>query len=360
MLDKDLKSIYDKISEQKRLSFEDGLLLYQSNNLLGIGFLANLVRERKNGNDAFYIYNQHINYTNICKNGCYFCAFSRKKNEQGAYTLSIEEIAEKVRSRLKEPITEVHIVGGLNEDLPYDYYLKMLSTIKRIKPSIHIQAFTAVEIAFLAEIAGKTIEETIIELKEAGLGSLPGGGAEVLSSRVRQLVCPEKLSAKAWLETAKTAHELGVRSNATMLYGHVETLPERVSHLIALREAQDETNGFLAFIPLAFHPQNTKLADKKKTTGFDDLKNIAIARLMLDNFQHIKPFWIMVTPKIAQISLSFGADDMDGTVIEEKITHMAGGETAQALPVKELIYLIRQAGRTPRRRDTLYNYIERG
>lgn len=357
-IDSDLEPIYQKVIQQERLSSEDGLILYQSNNLLGIGFLANLVRERINGNDALYVYNQHINYTNICRNGCRFCAFSRKNGEQAAYVLSIENIVQSLKSRLNEPITEVHIVGGLNEYLPYDYYLEMLSTIKSIRPSIQIKAFTAVEVAFLAEIFGQSVEETILELKAAGLTAMPGGGAEIFSPRVRQLICPEKLSGKDWIHIAKTAHRLGVRSNATMLYGHVETLEERVAHLLALREAQDETKGFLAFIPLSFHPKNTQLADLHKTSGFDDLKNIAVARLLLDNFVHIKPFWIMVTPKIAQIALSFGADDMDGTVIEERITHMAGAETDQVLPQMDLIRLIQEAGRIPRQRDTLYNYIE--
>ncbi|MGA1876224.1 MAG: aminofutalosine synthase MqnE [bacterium] len=356
-LDADLEPIYRKIIYRERLSFEDGLALYQSHNLLGLGYMANLVRERINGNKAFYVYNQHINYTNICRNGCLFCAFSRGKGEPGAYVLSLEEVAEKIRSRLPEPVTEVHIVGGLNDDLPYTYYLEMLSTIKNIRPAIHIQAFTAVEIAFLAQIAGQSVEETLSELKEAGLGSLPGGGAEVFSPRVRQMVCPKKIPAHRWIEVAKTAHRLGIRSNATMLYGHVERLEERVAHLLALREAQDETGGFLAFIPLAFHPQNTRLTHLKKTGGFDDLKNIAVARLLLDNFDHIKPFWIMVTPKIAQISLSFGADDMDGTVIEERITHMAGGDTDQVLPQSDIIRLIEEAGRQPRQRDTLYHCL---
>ena len=357
-IDPDLEPIYQKVIQQERLSLEDGLILYQSNNLLGLGFLANLVRERMNGNDALYVYNQHINYTNICKNGCRFCAFSRKKDEPGAYTLSIDMVAESLKSRLNEPITEVHVVGGLNEDLPYEYYLEMLSAIKNIRPSIQIKAFTAVEVSFLAEISGQNLEETLLKLKEAGLSAMPGGGAEIFSPRVRQLICSEKLSGQDWIHTAKTAHKLGIKSNATMLYGHVETLEERVAHLLALREAQDETGGFLAFIPLAFHPKNTQLSHLHKPSGFDDLKNIAVARLLLDNFNHIKPFWIMVTPKIAQIALSFGADDMDGTVIEERITHMAGAETDQVLPQADLIRLIQEAGRCPRQRDTLYNYIE--
>lgn len=357
-LDKDLETIFEKILSQQRLSREDGLLLYQSTNLLGLGFLANLVRERINGHNAYYVYNQHINYTNICRNGCSFCAFSRRKGEAGAYVLSTSEIAEKVRSRLSEPITEIHIVGGLDEDLPYEYYLEMLRTIKGLRPSVFIKAFTAVEMAFLAEISGQSVEETLIDLKEVGLSAMPGGGAEIFSPRVRQQLCPRKLSAQGWLETIKTAHRLCIKSNATMLYGHIETIEERVDHLLQLREAQDETGGFLAFIPLAFHSGNTHMAELKKTTGFDDLKNIAVSRLLLDNFQHIKPFWIMVTPKIAQLALSFGADDMDGTIIEEKITHMAGAETAQVLPQADLVRLILEAGRIPRLRDSYYHILD--
>lgn len=352
-----LEDIYEKVKEQNRLSFEDGVRLYESHDLLALGSMANMVRERKNGTRAYYIYNQHINYSNICTNLCRFCAFGKDRKDPAAYEMTIEEVVEKIRERMNEPVSEVHIVGGLNPDLPYSYYLDMLKEIKKVRPSIHIQAFTVVEIAHLADIAKKSIETVLEELKEAGLGSIPGGGAEVFSPRIREKLCPKKLSPEGWLNTAKIAHRAGLRSNATMLYGHIETYKERVEHLTALRDAQDETGGFLTFIPLAFHPRNTDLETLSPTTGFEDLKNIAVARLMLDNFDHIKAYWVMIGPKLAQIALSFGADDIDGTVIEEKITHMAGGETSQALTRKDLRKFIRAAGREPVERDTLYNTL---
>ncbi len=355
--DSGLEDICEKVKKQRRLSVEDGVRLYRSNNLLALGSMANTARERKNGNKAYYIYNQHINYSNICVNLCRFCAFGKDREDPAAYEMTIEEIVEKIRERMHEPISEVHIVGGLNPDLPYSYYLEMLKEIKKLRPSIHIQAFTVVEIAHLANIAEKSVETVLEELKEAGLGSIPGGGAEVFSSRIREKLCPKKLSPEGWLNTAKIAHKAGLRSNATILYGHIETYEERVEHLTALRAAHDETGGFLTFIPLAFHPRNTDLESLSPTTGFEDLKNIAVARLMLDNFDHIKAYWVMIGPKLAQIALSFGADDIDGTVIEEKITHMAGGETSQALTRKELRQFIREAGREPVERDTLYNTI---
>jgi aminodeoxyfutalosine synthase len=355
--DSGLEDLYDKVKNRKRLSFEDGLRLYRSNSLLVLGSMANMVRERKNGNKAYYIYNQHINYSNICINLCRFCAFGKEREDHAAYEMTIEEITEKVRERIDEPISEVHIVGGLNPNLSYNYYLEMLKEIKKIRPSIHIQAFTVVEIDHLARIAKKSVETVLEDLKEAGLGSIPGGGAEIFSARIREKLCPNKLSPEGWLNTAKIAHKSGLRSNATMLYGHIETYEERVDHLMALRDAQDETGGFLTFIPLAFHSWNTGLESLSPTTGFEDLKNIAVARLMLDNFDHIKAYWVMIGPKLAQIALSFGADDIDGTVMEEKITHMAGGETSQALTRKELRQFIREAGREPVERDTLYNEI---
>ncbi|RLA89242.1 MAG: aminofutalosine synthase MqnE [Deltaproteobacteria bacterium] len=356
-MDQKLFPIYDKVMAQQRLDFDDGLTLYQTSDLLGLGHLANLVRERLHGAQTFYIYNQHINYSNICINGCRFCAFGKTKQDPQAYEMSLEEIFAKVQERLAEPISELHIVGGLHPDLPFGYYVEMLKGIKAIRPQVHIQAFTAVEIAHLANIAQMSVTDTLEALKEAGLGSLPGGGAEVFSPRIRQALCPRKLPPEGWLEVAQTAHRLGLKSNATMLYGHIETMAERVEHLLRLRAAQDETGGFLAFIPLAFHPRNTKLEHLNDTTGFDDLKNLAVARLILDNFPHIKAFWIMIGPKIAQLSLSFGVNDIDGTVMEERITHMAGAQTAQALTRKELLHLIREAGREPLERDTLYNVV---
>lgn len=352
-----LGRILAKVREGERLSLEDGEQLYQHPNILALGALANIIRERKNGNQAFFIYNQHINYSNVCTNLCKFCAFGRKKGHPLAYEMSVDEVKDKVRQRLDEPISEIHMVGGIHPDLPFSYYLDLLRGIKEVRPDVHIQAFTCVEIHHLAQLAGKPVDQTLDDLIEAGLGSMPGGGAEVFSPRVRQLTCERKLPGKGWLGVARTAHSKGLRTNATMLYGHVETIQERVEHLDALRKTQDETNGFLAFIPLAFHPKNTAMAEYASTTGITDLKNIAVSRLMLDNFPHIKAYWIMIGPKLAQVALSFGADDMDGTVKEEVITHMAGAETEQALGHRTLIRLIEEAGRQPVQRDTLYNVL---
>ncbi|MBA4394580.1 MAG: aminofutalosine synthase MqnE [Desulfobacca sp.] len=356
--DPKLKDIGQKLLDQRRLDLDDGLALYETFDLLGLGLLANHVREQKNGNQAYYIVNQHINYSNICLNRCRFCAFGKDPEDPMAYEMSLEDIEAKVRERRGDPISEIHIVGGIHPSLPFSYYRDMLLRIKVLRPEVHIQAFTAVEIAHLSELAGKSVAETLSILVEAGLGSLPGGGAEVFSNRIRESLCAKKLSSMDWLSVCKTAHRLGIKTNATMLYGHLETAEERVSHLLSLRQAQDETGGFLTFIPLAFHPKNTELEHLSGTTGLDDLKNIAVSRLLLDNFPHIKSFWIMIGPKMAQISLSFGADDIDGTVIEERITHMAGAETAQAMTREELLHLIREAGRDPVERDTLYNHIK--
>jgi aminodeoxyfutalosine synthase len=350
-------AILEKVEANERLSAQEGLQLYNSSDILALGYLANMVRNRINGDNAYYIYNQHINYSNICTNLCKFCAFGKEKDADKAYEMSVEDVKQKVRERLNEPITEIHMVGGIHPDLPFEYYTDVLRGIKEVKPEVHIQAFTCVEIAHLAKLADKPIADTLEILKEAGLGSIPGGGAEVFSTRIRELTCADKLPGKDWLEVAKIAHRQGLHTNATMLYGHIETMEERIEHLSALREAQDETNGFLAFIPLAFHPKNTEMSNLSRTTGIDDLKNIAVARLFLDNFPHIKAYWVMIGPKLAQIALSFGADDMDGTVKEELITHMAGAETEQAMGSTTLVKLIREAGRKAIERDTLYNFI---
>ncbi len=352
-----LGDILARVRAEERLSLEDGRRLYECSDILALGYLANIVRERRNGNQAFFIYNQHINYSNICTNLCKFCAFGKEKGHEQAYEMGVEDVRAKVRERLNEPITEIHMVGGIHPDLPYSYYLDLLRVIKEERPDVHIQAFTCVEIHHLAELAGKPVGETLEELKEAGLGSIPGGGAEVFSPRIRKLTCERKLSGEGWLEVTRTAHRHGLHTNATLLYGHIETIDERLEHLDALRRTQDETGGFLAFIPLAFHPKNTEMSDHSGTTGINDLKNIAVARLMLDNFPHIKAYWVMIGPKLAQVALSFGADDMDGTVKEEVITHMAGAETEQALGHRTLIRLIREAGRDPVERDTLYNVL---
>ena len=353
-----LGALLEKVEAGARLSPADGLQLYQSHDILALGYLADMVRNRLNGDKAYFIYNQHINYSNICTNLCKFCAFGKEKGSDLGYEMSVEEVKQKVRGRLDEPITEIHMVGGIHPELPFEYYLEVLRGIKEVRPAVHIQAFTCVEIAHLAGLAGKSVADTLEILKDAGLGSIPGGGAEVFSPRIRALTCEKKLSGEDWLEVAKIAHRQGLHTNATMLYGHIETMEERLEHLSALRAAQDETKGFLAFIPLAFHPQNTEMSSLSRTTGIDDLKNIAVARLYLDNFPHIKAYWVMIGPKLAQVALSFGADDMDGTVKEEVITHMAGADTDQAIGSTTLVRLIKEAGRIPIERDTLYNVIQ--
>jgi len=352
-----LGDILEKIQAGERISVEDGLRLFKSPDLLAVGYLANRVRERINGKNAYFIYNQHINYSNICTNLCKFCAFGKDKDSDLAYEMSVEDVRQKVRERLSEPITEIHMVGGIHPDLPYSYYTDLLKVIKQERPDVHIQAFTCVEIAHLAEISGLGTAGVLEDLKKNGLGSIPGGGAEVFSPRIRELTCEKKLSGSGWIEVAQTAHKTGLYTNATMLYGHIESLEERLEHLDMLRKAQDESKGFLAFIPLAFHPKNTGLSQLSRTSGIDDLKIIAVARCFLDNFPHIKAYWVMIGQKLSQIALSYGADDVDGTVKEEIITHMAGAETEQAMSREQLLRLIREAGYIPIERDTLYNVI---
>ena len=353
----ELADIHNKVAAGQRLTREEGLRLFESRDLLTIGFLANLARERLHGQKTYWVYNQHINYSNICTNGCRFCAFSRRLGEEGGYALTVDQMANKVRERLQEPITEIHVVGGCHPDLPFSYYLDLVRTIKEMRPEVTIKAFTVVEVAHLAQNEGLAISEVLLSLKEAGVEALPGGGAEVFSNRVRQLLCPEKLSSNGWLEVAKEAHQLGMRSNATLLYGHLETAAERVDHILALRKAQDETGGFITFIPLAFQSANTGIATLKERTGYTDLKTIAISRLLLDNFAHIKAYWIMLGVKIAQTALYFGADDLDGTVMEERIGHMAGASSAEALTPEELQTLIRAAGHEPVQRDTFFRAV---
>ncbi|MGH9858773.1 MAG: aminofutalosine synthase MqnE, partial [Candidatus Acidiferrales bacterium] len=331
-----LKPIAAKVLAGERLSFDDGVALYRSPDLLAIGWLGNYVREKRHGNVAYYNINRHINPTNVCVAHCRLCAFGRDEHAPGAYSYALEEIWERAAQGVAEGATEFHIVGGLHPDLPFSYFTDLISGLKQRFPHVHLKAFTMVEVQYLAKIAKLSIEQALRALKEAGVDSLPGGGAEIFHPRVRKIICDHKTSGQMWLSIARTAHQIGLRSNATMLYGHIENDEERVDHLLALRALQDETGGFVAFIPLEFHPDNTALAHLPKPTGFDALKNIAIARLLLDNFEHIKAYWIMLTPSIAQIALLWGANDLDGTVIEEKIYHDAGARTEQFTPRAQL------------------------
>lgn len=340
---------------------EDGVRLFESNDVHAIGAAANEVRRRINGNRTYYVVNRHINYTDICTNRCAFCAYSRNEADADAYAMSVDEILARASSYYDEiKFTELHIVGGLHPTLPLEYYTEMLSSIRDKFPGVHIQAFTAVEIAHIAEVGGLSVRDTLQLLSDAGLGSMPGGGAEVFAERVRDVICPEKMSGQAWLDVMRQAHELGIKSNATMLYGHVETNLERVEHIIALRDMQDVTDGFMTFIPLKFHPENTKLSHlAAQQSSIDNLKLYAISRLMLDNIAHIKVFWIMLGLKLAQVALSYGADDFDGTVVEEKITHRAGATTPEGLTVADIVRLIEETGTLPVERDTVYNEVTR-
>jgi len=350
-----LAEIAGKAAAGQRLSREDGMQLLATRHLAAVGALANMARERLHGDRAYFIVNRHINYTNICVNRCRFCAFSRSPGDADAYVLSVEECLEKAGSFRGGRVSEFHVVGGCHPDLTLDYYTRMLSELRSRFPGVHLQAFTAVEIAHMARVSGISVRECLERLREAGLGSLPGGGAEVFSSRVRDQLCPQKLSGDGWLEVMRAAHPLGIRSNCTMLYGHIETPAEVVDHLLRLRELQDETGGFLAFIPLALHPENTQLAGQVAgPSAMDHLRVLAASRLLLDNIPHVKTFWIMVGLKLAEIALSFGADDVDGTVVEENITHAAGARTPEALSIGEIEGLIERAGRIPVERDTLY------
>jgi aminodeoxyfutalosine synthase len=357
--DQRLKPVADKVLAGERLSMDDGIALYRSPDLLAVGWLANHVREKRHGNITYYNVNRHINPTNVCVAHCKLCAFGRDPNAPGAYTFALEEIYQRAEQGVREGATEFHIVGGLHPDLTFDHYLELVRGLKQRCPSVHIKAFTMVEVHYFARIAKLSIEEVLHKMKEAGVDSCPGGGAEIFHPRVRKIICDHKTSGQMWLSTAKKTHQAGLRSNATMLYGHVETEEERVDHLVKLRELQDETHGFVAFIPLAFHPDNTALSHLPKPTGYADLRNIAVSRLLLDNFDHIKAYWIMLSPSIAQIALRFGANDLDGTVVEEKIYHDAGAKTSEFTPRAELERLIRAAGRVPVERDTLYRPVDR-
>ena len=358
-----LPRIRDKVRDGEQLSLEDGVALFEHPNLLELGLLANEVRERLHGDRTYFNRNLHINATNVCEASCRFCSFARlEEGKPGAYTMSHAEAWGKLQARLDahDPITEIHIVNGLHPGLGFDYYTELLAGLKRLQPSIHLKAFTAVELHYYAKKYGMTYAEVLTKLREAGMDSIPGGGAEIFAPRVRKKICDDKCTADEWLEVHRTAHQLGLRSNCTMLYGTIETLEERVDHMLRLRALQAETGGFQTFIPLAFHPDNNALMKLPGPTGVEDLRTYAVARLVLDNIPHLKAYWIMLGVKTAQSALWFGADDLDGTVQEEKIYHMAGAETPQAMSPNEIVRIIQNAGRTPVERDTLYNVIAEG
>jgi aminodeoxyfutalosine synthase len=357
--DSRLEPVRQKVEAGARLSYDDGITLFRSADLLGVGWMANLVRERLNGNRTYFNVNRHLNPTDVCVASCKLCAFGKKARDPKAYTMSLDEVWEKAGQGYSEAVTEFHIVGGLHPELTLDWYCQMLRGLKERFPQVHLKAFTMVEIGFFAQRTKLSPKEVLIRLRDAGMDSMPGGGAEIFHERVRRIICDHKITGDQWLDVAKTAHELGLHSNCTMLYGHIETPEDRVDHLLKLRGLQDQTRGFVTFIPLAFHPDNTPLHHIPKTTGFDDIREIAVSRLMLDNIPHIKAYWVMMTPRIAQIAQRFGADDLDGTLVEERIYHDAGATTSQNLRRGELIRLIREAGREPVERDTLYRPVER-
>jgi aminodeoxyfutalosine synthase len=356
-----LSDIADKLDSGVRLDSADGVRLFDCPDLLAVGWLANREREKRHGAKTYYNYNIRVEATNVCVASCLFCSFARlKPGDADAYTMSLDEAWDKLRRRADQPLTEVHVVNGLHPDLPFDYYTELLRGFKRIRPNIHLKCFTAVEIAFFADLYGKTDEQVLRELMDAGLDSLPGGGAEIFAERVRRKICHDKCGADRYLNIHRIAHRLGMRSNVTMLYGHIETAEERVDHMIRARALQDETGGFQAFIPLAFHPDNNQMRKLPAPSAVETLRVHAVARLVLDNIAHVKAFWIATGLEVAQTALWFGADDLDGTVQEEKIYHMAGSQTPEAMSTREIERLIRAAGREPVERDTLYNVIESG
>jgi aminodeoxyfutalosine synthase len=355
-----LTDVVESIDAGERLDLDAGIRLSACPDLLAVGWLANRVREARHADRTYFNHNLRLEATNVCVASCLFCSFARlRPGDAGSYTMSLEEVWDKLRRRRDDPLTEIHIVNGLHPDLPFEYYLDLLRGLKAIRPDVHLKCFTAVEIAFFADLYGRSDEAVLVELRGAGLDSLPGGGAEIFAERVRRKICHDKCDADRWLAIHRTAHRLGMRSNVTMLYGHIETIEERVDHMLRARALQDETGGFQAFIPLAFHPENNQMRKLPAPSAADTLRVHAVARLMLDNIPHVKAFWIATGVEIAQTSLWFGVDDLDGTVQEEKIYHMAGARTPEALTTDEIRRLIRAAGRVPVERDTLYNVLER-
>lgn len=353
-----LDDIADKVEARQRLSFDDGVRLFETPDLMALGWLANRERERRHGAKTFFNHNLRLEATNVCEASCLFCSFARlKEGMAGAHTASVEQILDRLRARAHEPLTEVHMVNGLHPNLPFSYYTDLLRGLKRVRPGIHLKCFTAVEIAFFADHYGKTDRQVLEELREAGLDSLPGGGAEIFAPRVRKKISYDKCDGDRYIAVHRIAHALGMRTNMTMLYGHIETLAERVDHMLQVRAIQDETGGLQAFIPLAFHPDNNQMRKLPAPTGTDTLRVHAVARLLLDNVDHIKAYWISTSVELAQTALWFGADDLDGTVQEETIYHMAGSTTPTALSTDQIERIIRDAGREPIERDTLYNVV---
>jgi aminodeoxyfutalosine synthase len=354
-----LLPIAEKVATGERLSFEDGVSLFKSRDLLGVGTLANHVREARHGNLAYYNVNKYLNPTNLCWVDCGLCAWARKPGVEGGYAMSIRECIAEAEAGWHDGITELHIVGGLHPTLPYAWYLDLLRALKDRFPAVHLKAWTMVELDWIARVGKKSIDQTILELKDAGMDSCPGGGAEIFAKRVRDVICTDKISGERWLDVARRCHLLGVKTNVTMLYGHVETDEDRVDHLVRTRELQDETGGFLGFIPLAFHPEGTQLAHVPPVNGMTDLRVIAVSRLMLDNVPHVKAYWIQIGEKLAPVALHFGADDLVGTVTEETITHAAGAKTEAGLTRGEMERMIRGAGREPVERDARYERVTR-
>ncbi len=350
-----MKTILEKAINGDRVSINEGVKLFESEQLHEIGAAAAELSERLNSGRVYFVVNRHINPTNLCVNRCRFCAFSRSKGDPDAYELTIEEVIKKVESSPSN-LKELHIVGGLHPDWDISYYENMLRAIKKLRPDVHIKAFTAVEIDYIAKKSSLSVMDTLTRLKQSGLDAMPGGGAEIFNEKTRGRLCPEKIPAERWLEIHRTAHRLGIKTNATMLYGHIESYKDRVEHLLALRDLQAETGGFQAFVPLPYHPENTHIATRNPS-GIEDLKTIAISRLILNNIPHIKAYWIMLGEKLTQVALCFGADDIDGTVIEERITHSAGAQTEEGLTRESLVELIKRANRVPVERDALYNVV---
>jgi aminodeoxyfutalosine synthase len=353
-----LGDLAEKVLAAERLTHDDGVRLFASPEVAAIGALANVVRERLHGDLTWFNRNLHVNSTNVCEADCIFCSFSRlKTGDPAAYTMSLDEAVGRVRKLRGVFVTELHTVNGLNPDLPFSYYTDFLRAVKAERPDLHIKGYTAVEIHYFAEKFGMTYEQVLVALRDAGLGSLPGGGAEIFAPRARKKLCGDKVDAEGWLEVHRTAHRLGMRSNCTMLFGSIETHDERVDHVLRLRELQDETGGFQTFIPLKFHNENNRLQKLPEPTDADCLKTLAVGRLLFDNVGHVKAYWPMLGVQLAQLSLGFGVDDLDGTVREERIYHMAGAKTPQELSREELVALIRRAGRIPVERDTLYRTV---